>query len=50
MIIAGLLVLTAAIMIIRNNQDIRQRFASRVSKGWGKEPKLRQTADEFESI
>lgn len=50
MIIAGLLVLTAAIMIIRNNQDIRQQFASRVSKGWGKEPKLRQTADEFESI
>ena len=50
MIIAGLLILTAAIMIIRNNQDIRKQFDERVSKGWGKEPKLKHTADEFECI
>ena len=50
MIIAGLLVLTAAIMIIRNNQDIRKQFDERMSKGWGKEPKLKHTADEFECI
>ena len=49
-IIAGLIVLTAAIMIIRNNRDIKKQFDSRVIKGWGKEPKFKQTSDEFECI
>ena len=49
-IIAALLVLTAAIMIIRENKESRNRFIERTEKNWGKLPKIKQTAEESESI
>ena len=49
-IIAALIVVTAAIMIIRENKESRKRFVERTEKSWGKLPKLKQTAEETESI
>lgn len=50
LIIAALLVITAAIMIIRNNRDIKNQFQRKLEKGWGQAPKLKHSAEEFESI
>lgn len=50
MIIAALHVVTAAIMIIRNNQEIRKQFLEKTEKGWGKAPKIKHSAEEFASI
>lgn len=50
LIIMGILVLTAAIMIVRNNREIRKNFSERIEKSWGKLPVVKRTAEEWESI
>ncbi|MDO4803931.1 MAG: DNA mismatch repair protein MutS [Lachnospiraceae bacterium] len=49
-VIAALIVLTAAIMIVRDSNENKRRFLARTQKAWGKLPHIKQSAEEYECI